>query len=102
MAIATAPVLNIVDPNEPFVVEIDASNFAIRAVLIQKSRSVAFEGKKLDRAQQNYSAYEELYAIVYALKKWRHYLYGAKFEIIFDQESIKWLCNQPELKGRKA
>ena len=65
-------------------VETDASNFAIGSVLIQKGRPVAFESKKLDRAQQNYSAYEELYAIVYALKKWRHYLYGAKFEIVFD------------------
>ena len=64
---------------------------------------MAFESKKLDPAQRNYSVYErELYAIVHALKKWRHYLYGAKLLIVFDHESIKWLNDQPDLKGRKA
>ena len=103
VAIATAPILYIVDPNKPFVVETDASNFAIGAVLTQEGRPIAFESKKLDHAQQNYSVYErELYAIVHALKKWKHYLYGAKVMIVFDRESIKWLSNQTELKGRKA
>ena len=50
--------------------ETDASNRAIGAVLLQDGRPVAYESKKLDRAQQNYSAYErELYAIIHALKK---------------------------------
>ena len=103
LALATAPLLAIVDPHQPFVVETDASARAIGAVLLQDGRPVAFESKKLDSAQQNYSAYErELYAIIYALKKWRHYLYGAQFEVIFDHESIKWFTNQSDLKGRKA
>ena len=44
----------------------------------------------------------ESYAIVYALKKWRHYLYGPQFEIVFDHESIKWFTQQTDLKGCKA
>ena len=103
MALATAPILAIVDPHKPFVLETDASNRAIGAVLLQDGRPVAYESKKLDRAQQNYFAYErELYAIIHALKKWHHYLYGAQFEIVFDHESIKWFPNQTDLKGRKA
>ena len=103
VAIATAPILAIVDPHKPFVVETDASATAIGAVLIQDGRPIAFESKKLNRAQQNYSAYErELFAIVHALKKWRHYLYGATFEVLFDHESIKWFTSQRDLKGRKA
>ena len=102
-ALAAAPVLDIVDPNEPFVLETDANGDAIGAVLMQGRRPIAFESKKLDCAQRNYSAYErELLAIVHALKKWRHYLYGATFEVRTDHESLKWLSNQKELTGRKA
>ena len=94
VALAVAPILDIVDPNEPFVLETDASEEAIGAVLMQGGRSVAFESKKLDRTQRNYSAYErELLAIIHALKKWRHYLYGATFEVRTDHESLKWLSN---------
>ena len=103
VALASAPILAIVDPTKPFVVETDASDRAIGAVLLQDGKPIAFESKKLDKAQQNYSTYErELYAIIYALKKWRHYLYGAQFEIVFDHESIKWFTQQTDLKGRKA
>ena len=69
VAIATAPILAVVDPHKPFVVETDASSTAIGAVLLQDGRPIAFESKKLNRAQQNYSTYErELFAIVHALK----------------------------------
>ena len=90
-AIATAPVLQVVDPQKPFVVETNASSTAIGAVLLQDGRLIAFESKKLNHAYQNYSTYErELFAIVHALKEWRYYLYGASFEALFDHESIKW------------
>ena len=103
VALATAPILAIVDPQKPFVVETDASAKAVGAVLIQDGHLVAYESKTLNRAQQNYSAYErELFDIIYALHKWRHYLYGAQFEIVFDHESINWFMNQTDSKGRKA
>ena len=67
VALATALVLAIMDPQKPFVVETDASAKAIGVVLIQDGHHVAYESKKLNRAQQNYSAYErELFAIIYA------------------------------------
>lgn len=62
---------------------------------------MAFESKKLDKAQQTYSGYERgLYAIIYAFKKWRRYLYRAQFEIVFDHESIKWFTQQTSRKAR--
>ena len=77
----------------------DASAKAVGAVLIQDGHPVAYESKMLNGAQKNYSAYErELFAIMNALRKWRHYLYGAQFEIVFDHESIKWFMNQTDLK----
>ena len=52
---------------------------------MQRGHFIAIESKKLDKAQRNFSTYEqELSAIVYALKKWRHYLYGATFEVCMD------------------
>ena len=49
VALVAAPILDIVDPNEPFVLEIDANDKAIGVVLMQKGCPVAFESKKLDR-----------------------------------------------------
>ena len=91
----------VVDPRKPFVVETNASASIVGVVLLQDGRPVAFESKKLNNVQRNYFVYErELYAIVHALKKWRHYLYGATFDVLFDQESIKWFTGQKGLKGR--
>ena len=68
MALVATPILVIVDPHKPFVLEIDASNRAIGTILLQDGRPVAYERKKLDRAQHNYSTYvRELYAIIHAL-----------------------------------
>ena len=69
MALAIALVLDIFDPNELFVLEMDANGDAIGMILMQGGRPIAFKSKKLDRARRNYSAYErELLAIVHALK----------------------------------
>ena len=70
-ALTIAHILAIVDPTNPIVLETDAIDKAIGAILLQEGWPIAFESKKLDKAQQNYSIYErELYAIIYALKKW--------------------------------
>ena len=58
VAIATAPILAIVNPHKPFVVETNASSTTIGVILLQDGRPIAFESKKLNRAQQNYSTYE--------------------------------------------
>ena len=63
--IVNAPTLAIPDPNQTFEVETDASDYAIGAALFQIGRPIAFESKKLDSAQRNYSVQEkELFAII--------------------------------------
>jgi hypothetical protein len=54
--------------------------------------------RKLKPHEENYPTYDlELTAIVSALKKWRHYLYGVTFEIFTDHKSLKYIFTQKDL-----
>ena len=101
--VCQAPTLLLPDPSKPFSIETDASDYAIGAVLYQGGHPIAFESKKLDAAQSRYSVQEkELFAVIHALKTWRHYLYGNKFVVTTDHQSLKYFCDQPDLVGRKG
>ena len=76
------------DPDKEFVVETDASEYAVGCVLSQISNtdnllhSVAFHSRSLNKAEVNYSIYDkELLAIITAFDTWRHHLEGAKFPV---------------------
>ena len=85
--LTSAPVLMHPDNSKPFIVECDASNFAVGAVLSQhdsenRLHPVAFYSRSLNNAEVNYSITEkELLAIKDAFSTWRHLLLGAKFKI---------------------
>lgn len=56
----------------PFTVECDALKFGVGEVLAQKGQSIAFEGRKLTSAEQNFSVYDkEMLAIMHALEKFK-------------------------------
>ena len=102
-ALINAATLKLPDLNKPFQVVTDASGYALGAVLIQDGRPVAFESKKMNSAQRNYHTTDkELLAIVHALKLWRCYLAGAKFEILTDHKPLIYLRTQPVLSQRQA
>lgn len=105
-ALSSAPVLVSPDPNIPFTVHCDASKLAIGAVLSQEQgkglQPVAYESRKLNPAERNYSTYEkELLSVVHALVTWRHYLQGSKFTVyvITDHQSVRHICTQPVISS---
>lgn len=86
--------------DEPFTVETDASNTAIAATLSQSSRPVAFFSRSLTAAEIRHSSVEkEAYAIIEAVRKWKHYLLGRHFRLITDQKSVSFMFN-PKAVGK--
>jgi hypothetical protein len=75
--LTSALILRIVDPNEDFVVCIDACKEGLDGVLSQNENVVCYESRKLKEHERHYATHDlELAAIVHALKMWRHYLMG--------------------------
>jgi hypothetical protein len=99
--LTNAPLLQFPDFTKQFILTTDASNFAIGAVLSQGTvgadKPVAYASKTLSDTEVKYSTIEkELYAIVWAVKHFRPYLYGNKFIIYTDHRPLAWLCSLKE------
>lgn len=93
-AITSPPVLAFPDFNETFVVHTDASNVAVGSVISQLDRPIQFASRTLNSAQRNYSTIErELYAIIFALEVFRHYLLGFEFILYCDHKPLIYLFN---------
>ncbi|KAA0046287.1 ty3-gypsy retrotransposon protein [Cucumis melo var. makuwa] len=75
--LVTAPVLTVPDGSGSFVIYSDASKKGLGCVLMQHGKVVAYASRQLKSHEQNYPTHDlELAAVVFALKIWRHYLYG--------------------------
>jgi hypothetical protein len=100
--LSSAPILKIVDPNEDFVVCIDACKEGLGGVLSQNGFMICFESRKLKEHERLYATHKlELAAIVHALKKWIHYLMGKRFELRTYHHGLKYLFDQPILNARQ-
>ncbi|KAK8928925.1 hypothetical protein KSP39_PZI017761 [Platanthera zijinensis] len=97
--LTSAPVLALPDFEKIFEVDCDASIIGIGAVLSQEGRPIAFFSEKLNEAKTRYSTYDlEFYAIVQALRHWRHYLIQREFVLNTDHEALKHLNSQKETR----
>lgn len=94
-ALTEAPVLAIPDFTQQFVIETDASDLGMGAVLMQNGHPISFLSKAFSSRSQGFSTYEkECLAIVMAVDKWRPYLHGQPFIIKTDHQSLLHLENQ--------
>jgi hypothetical protein len=90
--LTSAPMLKIANPNESFVVCIDACKEGLGGVLKQNGHVIGYESRKLKEHERNYATHDlELAAIVHALRMWRHYLMGNKFELRIDHIGLKYI-----------
>ncbi|KAD7480443.1 hypothetical protein E3N88_03579 [Mikania micrantha] len=97
-----APVLTLLDGPNDFVVYSDASYLGLGCVLMQRGKVIAYASRQLKTHEINYPIHDlELAAVVFALKIWRHYLYGVKCTIYTDHKSLKYFFTQKELNMRQ-
>ncbi|KAG8472826.1 hypothetical protein CXB51_034699 [Gossypium anomalum] len=97
-----APVLVQPESGKEFLVYSDASRNGLGCVLIQEGKVVAYASRQLKSHERNYPTHDlELAAIVFALKIWRHYLYGEKCRVYTDHKSLKYLMSPKDLNLRQ-
>jgi hypothetical protein len=79
----------------------DACKEGLGGFLIQEGFVICYEFRKLKEHERNYATHDlELAAIVHALRKWRHYLMGKRFELRTYHNGLKYLFDQPNLNAR--
>jgi hypothetical protein len=100
--LTTAPVLAVPETGKDYTVYCDASKNGLGCVLMQDRKVIAYGSRQLRPHEVNYPTHDlELAAVVFALKGWRHFLYGAKCELYIDHKSLKYFFTQKELNMRQ-
>ncbi|GJS38852.1 putative reverse transcriptase domain-containing protein [Tanacetum coccineum] len=100
--LCSAPILSLPEGSENFVVYCDASRKGLSAILMQREKVIAYASHQLKIHEKNYNTHDlELGAVVFALKMWRHYLYGTKCVVFTDHKSLQHILDQKELIMRQ-
>ncbi|WMV49694.1 hypothetical protein MTR67_043079, partial [Solanum verrucosum] len=88
--------------DEGFVVYCDASRVGLGCVLMQNGKVIAYASRQLKVHYKNYPTHDlELAAVVFALKIWRHYLYGVHVDVFTDHKSLQYVFTQKDLNLRQ-
>src|SRR5687767_13304654 len=97
-----APVLTLPEGSDGFVVYCDASKIGLGCVLMQNGKVIAYASRQLKVHERNYPTHDlELAAVVFALKNWRHYLYGIHVDVFTDHKSLQYVFTQKDLNIRQ-
>ena len=87
---------------EGYTVYCDASRIGLGCVLMQHGKVIAYASRQLWPHEKNYPTYDlELVEVIFALKIWRHYLYGVHVDIYTDHKSLQYIFNQKDLNLRQ-
>ena len=102
-----APILAYPDPEQEYILDTDASNEGIGAVLSQlqggRERVICYASRSLNKAERNYcTTRKELLAVVVFLKQFRQYIYGQKVTVRTDHGALRWLLNFRDIQGQMA
>jgi hypothetical protein len=100
--LTTTPILVMLDLVKLFSIYCDASGQGLGCVLMQDGRVVAYASRQLRKHKVNYMTHNlELATVVHALKIWRHYLMGKRYELYTDHNSLKYIFTQSNLNLRQ-
>nr|GEV27286.1 putative reverse transcriptase domain-containing protein [Tanacetum cinerariifolium] len=100
--LCSAPILALPKGSEDFVVYCDVSHKGLGVVLMQREKLITYASRQLKVHGKNYTTHDlELGSVVFALKIWRHYLYGTKCTVFTDHKSLQHIVDQNELNMRQ-
>ncbi|GJV91404.1 putative reverse transcriptase domain-containing protein [Tanacetum coccineum] len=100
--LCSAPILALPKGSKNFIVYCDASHKGLGAMLMQNEKVIAYASRQLKIHEKNYTTHDlELGAVVFALKMWRHYLYGTRCTVFTDHKSLQHILDQKELNMRQ-
>ena len=98
--LCSVPVLTLLDLQQPFEIETNASDYAIGAVLTQQGHPVAFHSETLSHTVRKYPTYDkEMYSIVQACRKWKHYILGKEKITHTDHRPLQFIQTQGKLQN---
>ncbi|KAD4586135.1 hypothetical protein E3N88_23736 [Mikania micrantha] len=100
--LVSAPILTLPSCTGGYQIYSDASKKGLGCVLMQHGKVIAYASRQLKTYEVNYPTHDlELAAVIFALKIWRHYLYGETCDIFTDHKSLKYIFTQKELNMRQ-
>ena len=105
--LTSTPILGYPTPDGKFIIDTDASEKGIGAVLSQEQNGqekvIAYFSRTLSRTEQNYCVTRrELLAMVKGIEHFHYYLYGRRFTLRTDHASLRWLLNFRQPEGQIA